>query len=107
MCDRFGRIIKKELHELDLEMTRLTEQTNELRLAKETIEHRAEKAIPGAFPSTADSGEVASWQLLMPALRRRLEICERSSHDLYGRRQILGTELESAQQKIMEALEQI
>jgi hypothetical protein len=99
--------IKKELHELDLEITKLTGQANELRLAKETLERREQSAIPGAFPSTADGGETARRQLLMPALRRRLEICEKSLHDLSGRRHLMGAELDVARQKIMGALEQV
>jgi hypothetical protein len=100
--------IKRELYELDLEITKLSGQANELRLAKETLERRAEHAIPRAFPSTVDSGgETARRQLLMPALRRRLEICERALHDLRDRRHLMGAELEVARQKIIGAIEQI
>jgi hypothetical protein len=74
--------LRKQLHELDLDITKLTGQANELRLAKETLERRAENAIPGAFPSTADGGETA-------------------------RRLLMGAELDVARQKIIEALEQI
>ena len=99
---------KRELDELDLEITKLSGQANELRLAMETLERRAKNAVPGAFPnSTADGGENARRQLLMPAMRRRLEICERSLHDLSGRRHLLGAELDAARQKIIEALELI
>jgi hypothetical protein len=98
---------KRELDELDLEITKLSGQANELRLAMEKLERRAENAVPGAFPSTADGGETARRELLIPAMRRRLEICERSLHDLSGRRRLVDAELDAARQKITEALELI
>jgi hypothetical protein len=99
--------LRKELHELDLEITRLTEQASELRSAKKTLERRAENAVPGAFPNAADGGETARRQLLMPALRRRLEICERSLRELIEKRLLMGAELDVARQKIMGATEQV
>lgn len=93
--------IRQELRELDLSIAGLTGQANDLRLSKERLDNRA---VPGAFPSTKDGGEPAREQVLMPALTKRLEICERSLADLNGRHRAMLAEIGVLQQKVLEAL---
>jgi len=107
-ADMYGSIqdfarIRRELHELNLDISGLTEQANNLHVAKETLESRAENTIPGALSKPGDEGETARRQLLMPAIRRRLGICERSLHDLNERRHVMAAELKIPQQRILGA----
>lgn len=99
--------IKRELHELDLSITELTEQANDLRVAKETLESHREHKVSGAFPKQGDGGETARRQLLIPAIRRRLGICERSLHGLDEQRQFMVAELDLQQLKFLGTLGQV
>lgn len=93
--------IRQELREVDQSIAELTGQANDLRVAKEKLDNRS---VPGAFPGTKDGGESARAQLMMPALRRRLDICERSLADLNGQRQKMLAEIGVLQQKVLESL---
>jgi hypothetical protein len=93
--------IRQELCGLDLGIAELTGKANDLRLSKERLDNRA---VPGAFPSTKDGGKAAREQLLMPALTRRLDICEVALADLNGRRHGMLEEITVLQQKVLESL---
>jgi hypothetical protein len=93
--------IRQELRELDLGIAELTGKEHDLRLSKERLDNRA---VPGAFPSTKDGGKAAREQLLMPALTRRLDICEVALADLNGRRHGMLEEITVLQQKVLESL---
>jgi hypothetical protein len=93
--------IRQELREVDRSIAELTGQANDIRVAKEKLDNRT---VPGAFPGAKDGGDPARAQLMMPALRRRLEICERSLADLNDRRQKMLADIGVLQQKVLESL---
>jgi hypothetical protein len=99
--------VARELHELDLNITEFTEQANKLHAAKEMLEVRVGNTVPGALSSIKDGGETARRQLLMPAIRRRLWICERQLHELTERRHVMAAKLDASQQQILGALGKI
>jgi len=99
--------IKRELHELEVSIGGLAEQAINLRFAKDTLESHRENAVPGACLKQGDGGETARRQLLMPAIRKRLGICERSLHNLDEQRQIMTADLDVSHQKIMSALAKV